>query len=663
MTTAAPDHFDAARYAQARQAANRAQALRIVQIAMREGVFGADVSLVVTPQDGAPVTLRHADEALDFIYRHDVARLAGVVLQTPSGSLPLDDVSALWHGPLKQAVKAKLGEGFDENHWLAFQYELLDSLNNETLSLYAEHEAMEGIRHRSRQYDNFFLWLTRAPEAKTLMRRHHHDVDSLLLQLASFSGHRTHPSSKMKLLRPAGGQDTSLSLTPGQVRQYAPEFAPDVALPLLAVRADHVTCLVSKAIGSDYRAMFARQFPGPFKQWQAELEAAVGPQEAARYVPLPVHPLQLPEIRHRFAGALAQKDVLLLPHAHVTERPTISLRTLTPVDDPQATQIKLPINMRMTSEVRTLDPIAVANSPIESDLVTSLLSRDKTIAGRLRILPELLGIYWGGADIRPKTTAYYDARQLSCVLKANPAGLTHPDEIRMPLNALFQPSPQSGHPILVDVMHAAGARDAEAAKAWFSRYAQVVIGADLGTMARYGICLESHQQNLDIIFDRATAQPKSELYRDINGGIQLYKPLAALTAPEQISHLRGDDEFAELPACIGQITHTTLMSNLFPAITVISEAYGLPKSELYAILRAQVQTTIADARREHLPTLLASLQPPDRQAAQQIYEQTLSQLESGMLAPHIATKCLLGMRLSQTHRISYVESPNPLARC
>ncbi len=615
------------------------QGLRLAYSAMREGLLPPGTRLDVMA-DGMTHDARHAEDLFRLLYTLDPRSISAARLRLQSGDIDLTRPLALAETVLRDGLKAAVGPGFDPDRWQAFEEELAASLANEILALEDRahfHGAIAAVRGRA---GTLVGWLHARP---------HLEREAFWLRLASYSGHRTHPATKMRLCLGATGHRQALDA--GAVRAHAPEFGPVVALPVLAVRADHVTARAGLWHGpgrpgpAGYRAYVANALPDLGSAFAGALGA-----DAGAYLPLPIHPLQEPEIRRRFASPIAAGAIRWLDGMALPYRPTLSFRTLTPLRGGHAPVIKTSLNIQMTSEVRTLAPARTFNAPAYSDALLDCLAGDDDLARRLRIVPEPASIYWG-PEPDPSRADYTDSFHLSAVFKARPADALAADEMAVPLNGLFAVSPLTGERVVADFMREAGVRDPQSAVAYMEAYAGTVLRADLGMMLRHGVALESHQQNVDMVFG-PDARPRALLYRDISDGIQIYAPLHRAMGGdlERRTHPAPKVLQNTLDGPLRQVTHTTLASHLIPLVHVIASTFSLRDDLLFARLRALMAARID----EDGTAALGGAEARETRA------RVAAALGQALLGEDLQVKCLLTMRALQTQRVRHTRVPNPL---
>ncbi len=549
--------------------------------------------------------------------------------------------------------------GISDTSWALFLEELSDSIRNEA-EIYLQREVFyKHIEDQYRSYETLFHLLAAWPTLNADFPEAVHDRDSFLLQLASFSGHRTHPISKARLRLDPYDHAVRVPLSLEDLRTYSPEFAPDVCLPVLAVHKSRVSVQVSPEAAVTYTDFFARRFPSVFSDWRKQLDSGES-QASQEYVPIPVHPLQLPEIRVRFAEQMASGTVKLLDDVRIEQRPTLSFRTMTPVGRPLEPQIKLTAAMQMTSEVRIIPPSLAYNAPVLSDVLCRIVRSDPDLNAVLRVSPEPASVYWG-RDPERYSQDYTDGRQLCAVFKENPARQVGDDEIRMPISALFAPSPLSGVPVVGDIIRFAGAIDGERFAEFMSRYIRIVIASDIGLLARYGIALESHQQNADMVFG-ADGWPRALVYRDISDGVNVYEPLLQANGYDvrPLLHPYVKGLHATIAGPLQQVIHASFASHLLPVVSVAARLSGQREKGLHKITRQTVLSVLAEAQTRHASRLQGRFLESKEQTAQSLCEAAHQEIAEAVLERPMVSKCLLRMRAMQSIAPLYSTFDNPL---
>jgi siderophore synthetase component len=615
--------------------------LRLIASALTEGLAGRLDGLTVVMASGSRREIGAGYAPLmRFLYGNGFTPIHSV---TASAGRDYRDARDFLQNRLRGAMERDHGAAFSAANWDELGNEMADSVINETRALGAQTRLYRILAELVAQSGetSFFGYLTRSSTARAALAGLGHDTPSLLIQIGAFSGHRTHPCAKTRFLPEGGAGPQMRPLSAEEFSAYAPEAAPDVVLPILAARADRVMISLSRTLSQDYAGWFAASFPVPYAGWAAAVS------NTGEFVPIPVHPLQVPAILARLAGPIAAGEILFPAGAAITQRPTISFRTFAPLDRPAEPQIKTTLAMLMTNDVRTVSPARSFNAPVLSDLLAEVAARDEAIGAAFRPLREPVAIAWG-RDTDPAAADYKDGFHLGATFRANPAAVLSPGEIAIPLNTLLSASPMGGI-LLAEIMREAGVRTPAEAVGWFRHYVGTVLAATFGLLTRYGIGLEAHQQNTDLIFDRS-GKLRALAYRDVSD-IEICEPM--LTArgidirPALHPFIRN--LFPGIDRPLRQTMHTSFVSHLFPVVGVIAEAFAAPAPPLLVIVKEAIIAALTDAR--------ASI---GQDQAGAVFHDALATIERRILAEPIETKCLLRKRATPAQDVSFTTIDNPL---
>ena len=704
-----PYHIDASRvpsiddFCTGRRLAQQNTLLRMAFSAFQENLFPEGTQVQLAYQDrkensghylespeGAEriVTVKDSSQMMGQIYTHNQFEPFTLFIRFPGDETlhACADVASLWDKlkpfAKEQVTNVEKQAPFQEQNWMLAEYELMNSVNNESLSMAAQLQLFHEISgfKSTGQNTYFWDWLTQEQGMESWLshqqagRNDRPDeavlAEHLLVQLASFTGHRTHPMGKTKVKKlPAAAEDSVLNIAPYSTEEqigHLPEFGSTFPLRLYALRRDHalLDSAASYGDGFDMHYFIQGNFPEPYANWRSELEAKdLSPDD---YLPVPAHPMQMETIKHRF-GHLQEggKPVLVEPEtANIPAYATMSVRT-TISEQGKPIHLKLPINSQFTSVLRTMAPERVIAGPVITDMLDEISQFDQTrgfgVTGKaekpdLRFVREPVGIrIKDGKDV-----SYQDSYHLNCLYKESPNDFVQEGEIRLQLASLFQQNPLNDKPLIVDIMQANGVTEADQAKQYFADYSQKFIGPHMGLLFNYGVSLESHQQNVCAVFDRKTGALEATLYGDLSGGIDIheatFKHHLHRHAPESEKRWDGQlrsiyKSLSDIDGITMQTLHTLFTVNLLPMIDVLEKHYGLDRSELLGTLRDQVQDVLDQARTNdpHMPEEKREL---------------IDSLEKTMLDSQSkwGNKSLFTMRIRQTQKAIATQGANPLYR-
>jgi hypothetical protein len=266
-----------------------------------------------------------------------------------------------------------------------------------------------------------------------------------------------------------------LGFTDEDSLRYAPEFRPEFELAWVAIP----------------RAALVAARPGQPDWWPAMTEVGLPAGLADSHELLPVHPLTA---RRGLAQALAEAgltDAVIAPGRRLAVRPTLSVRTVAVTADP-GVQLKLPLPVSTLGRLnrRGLVPRTLSDGALTGRLLAGLAARDPALGGLLL------------ADDGDFAHAGHPA--LGYLRRRLPDGLGAYRVVSVA--ALLAPVP--GAEGAMEARGAAGRLviDELAGLGWggdplafFRAYLDLLFGVQVRLFTRYGIALESHQQNAAVV--------------------------------------------------------------------------------------------------------------------------------------------------------------------
>jgi siderophore synthetase component len=334
-------------------------------------------------------------------------------------------------------------------------------------------DAVVGTVADPRDGDGVAAFRTECREALAAMRlRDQHPVraDASYETLAARLPHPAYPTWAC---RSGWSDDDSL--------RYGPEFSPEFSLAWAAVP----------------RALVTRSGQSRPPWWPGFDDVGLPASLADGHDLFPVHP--------RVAAHVDELE-LVAPLARVRVRPTLSVRTVEVLCAP-GTQLKLPL---ATSTLglrnnRAIAPGTLADGALVRRTLARILAQDPSLAALLL------------AD----DTNYAHARHryLGYMLRLLPA------REAIPVAALLAPR---GDRLVIEEL-----ADGDLL-GWFGWYCSLVFGIAVRLFVRYGIALESHQQNAALVHGHL-------LIKDFDGALINYPRLVAALGPAA----PGRAEFAD----------------------------------------------------------------------------------------------------------------------
>ncbi|MDV6344221.1 IucA/IucC family protein [Nitrosomonas sp. Is37] len=333
------------------------------------------------------------------------------------------------------------------------------------------------------------------------------EAATLLDQWGSLEGHPFYPTWKSKP-----------DLSPEEVATLSPEFNAVVVVRIAALRSDMAYMERMPHVHS-YHQWFADQFPVLWTRWKEGLHARQLNEQD--WLPLPIHSWHLEHYVKQEYAVEIEEGILILEGPDIETLPTMSFRTMAPLQPKMAPFIKLPLALWLTSEQRSLQAKSIHMGPRISTVIKRILADENGFEQTLDIFPEEVAFHYKHAvkqEDRP-------GRHLSVAYRASKEAFERTDGL-LPITVatLFARSPSNGRPLITELIERNSEQwSKEHVETWFRQYARTVTRPVIAIYLLYGIGLEAHQQNTSVLFS-PDGTPKSLLIRDFGDG-RTYAPL------------------------------------------------------------------------------------------------------------------------------------------
>jgi siderophore synthetase component len=412
-------------------------------------------------------------------------------------------------------------------------------------------------------------------------------------RLAAFLDHPLYPTARAKL-----------GLSPDDLAAYGPEFQRTFQLRWLAV---------AKALHFGPEANASLQGLCPDFE-----DVGLDARLSGGYTLLPVHPLFTPPQFAALAEAYGlQGKLLLAPKPYLEVLPTLSVRTLAVKSRP-GLHIKLPLAIRTLGgkNIRTIKPSTIADGNAVQNLLGRIAAQDADIAGRLLLTDESLGAHVNHLP------------ELGYILRRYPAGLEQSTVV--PVAGLLAATPQ-GRPVAEELAQRFFAGRLED---FLDAYLESTLRTHLVLWLRYGIALESNQQNSMLVLD--AEQPALRLLLKDNDAPRIHRNRLAARWPSLAAFVDGLQDRRiivndELPLA-QMFTTITLHLNIAVLIEGLAGMGYFSRRQLYGRVRDKIAGLLAELARRGEDTDLARhvLLEDDRQYVKYL-------LTAASLKPKIAT--------------------------
>lgn len=521
------------------------------------------------------------------------------------------------------AARARAGRSqANTDRWRQLAAELDDSVANHALALVGESWRRARLAVAAAPERNALRWAAQAAANPAFS-------PLALFERTVVDGHPLHPCARLR----AG-------MTAQELLRYAPEWADDVTVRLVAVAAQSFTHPPSARC----------TITGELRHWHPDAADAAAAHlrrsghDPADYELLPVHPWQLHRaLQHRYTDALARGRIVAIPRVGILAHPLLSLRTLAPAANRRAAHLKTSVDIRLTTATRVLSPPTVHNGPIMSALLAQICRHESGFGGRLVGLCELAGGSYRADPGEPPEAA----ASLAAIIRESPERHAEDGEVALPVAALAARSPLTGRPVLAEALdelasahRCPGSDSGDTAMHFLAHYCDCTLPALFTLLSRWGVALEPHGQNAVVVLRRGL--PTRLLYRDF-GSIRVSPARLARSGvrpPALIGALCTDDE-DELRAAL---FFPLLDTNLGQLVGTLARVGQAEPARLWRLVARRCRSIYADLSAD---AAIAAQAGRD---------------EAALFGPTLPAKSMLRVHVSANpHALQWVAVPNPLA--
>ncbi|MCU5745111.1 siderophore synthetase [Staphylococcus sp. SQ8-PEA] len=444
---------------------------------------------------------------------------------------------------------------------------------------------------------NFIGWLHHM--------QHTNSLDTLTYsESLGFEGHPTHPLSK-----------TKLSLSEQDIKRYAPEFERVIPLNIMLIRKD-----VAHASSMRSDEQFILKYVIP--DYRYKLRAFIEPlnKDLEDYFVIFVHPWQYHNIIvKRFISWMDQCKLIPTPFT-IDSKATLAFRTMSLIDRPY--HVKLPVNIQMTSAVRTVGAATTMDGPRLSYQLQELAHSYPNF----QIAKEPYGIH--------AVTKDDDERQLACIIRQKPS--FNQQGIALVSASLVNINPIDNRNILESYLEWVGDGVCQRSVEHFIQtYAQQLIRPLIAYIQRYGVALEAHMQNT--VVQLGPNYEMGFLIRDI-GGARI--DLTSLSKVVRDVKLNNQSLIAhDIKEVIQKFQHAIIQNQFGELIHHLAQYDYIDERKLYRIVQETIDQAIDDSR-------------PHAQA-----------LRAYLFGQTITVKSLLRMRMEQrVKKYKVIDLDNPIRK-
>ncbi|AAZ96673.1 conserved hypothetical protein [Thiobacillus denitrificans ATCC 25259] len=370
-------------------------------------------------------------------------------------------------------------------------------------------------------------------------------------RLGAFLDHPFYPTARAKL-----GFDRDA------LEAYGPEFQRPFMLRWLAVPRD-------------LHHPSAKDGVAPPAVWPTVEAVGLPAAMAATHVLVPVHPFVWAHQLDAFLDeAGLHETVVRAPDPYLAVAPTLSVRTVVLLDAPEW-HLKLPLTIRTlgAKNIRTIKPSTIHDGHRFQTLLADIAVREPALDGRVLLTFEGCGAH---VDHRPF---------LGHILRRYPVAALGESTL-VPVASLLAAAP-GGTTVAEEIAAEFYAGDLAA---FFDDYLDLTLRLHLTLWLRYGVALESNQQNSVLVLSRNA--PRLRLLLKDNDAGRIHFDALASRWPDLAQRVAGLHDrrifVADTLPLAQMFTTITLQLNIAVLAEGYAERLGVPAGTLHGRVRMRL---------------------------------------------------------------------------
>ncbi|QOF73692.1 rhizobactin siderophore biosynthesis protein RhsF [Aminobacter sp. SR38] len=419
------------------------------------------------------------------------------------------------------------------------------------------------------------------------------DLGFAALEGALHEGHAYHPCFKARS-----------GFSESDHRDFGPEAGNSFQLAWLLVRRNEIGQRLPGDETTFWRDELGAETFAAINRRRAELGASWDD-----FALLPLHPWQWQSLRETLLSPwLADGTAHFAGFAGDRYIASQSIRTLLNADRPDAANVKLSMNMRNSSSLRTIEPHSVCTAPVISRWLSDIVAGDPLFKTTYPLV--VLGEYAGIIAGRDGPLAGH----LAAIWRRSVTSTLADGEQAVPFNALMAVE-HDGSPFIDVWVHRHGFRN------WLGQLLQVAVLPVWHLLVGHGIATEAHGQNMVLV--HRDGWPVRLVLRDFHDSVE-YVP-GFLRQPDKVPDFLALDPayrdalpdqyyWMEDVETLGElVTDALFVFNLAEVSHLLQTFYGLREADFWTAIRRMLTDYAAThglgARQDQLglrrPTLTA----------------------------------------------------------
>ncbi|PPC93706.1 MAG: siderophore biosynthesis protein [Methylotenera sp.] len=371
-------------------------------------------------------------------------------------------------------------------------------------------------------------------------------------RLAAFQDHPFYPTARAKL-----------GFNVNDLAQYAPEFQPEFELNWLAVP----------------KALYSQQGDNLPQGWPDFAKVGLTTHLAETHTLVPVHPFVWNNDLDEFLSSSGlANQCIRAPNSSMLVEPTLSVRTLALCEEP-AWHLKLPLTIRTLGgrNIRTIKPSTIADGHRIQTLLSKIIETEPALHDSVLLSAEDTGAHVAQKNFLGFIIRRYPQDQLQ-------------ESSMLPVAALAAKTP-AGKLVVEEICQCFYKGNLDQ---FIEEYLTLTLNLHLTLWIRYGIALESNQQNSMLVLQDNV--PRLRLLLKDNDAARINGAMLEKRWPDlatRIKHLEDKRILVndELPLA-QMFTTITLQLNIAALVEAIAALGELNSEDLYKRVKNQISQVL-----------------------------------------------------------------------
>jgi D-ornithine---citrate ligase len=459
------------------------------------------------------------------------------------------------------------------------------------------------LKEDYKQQIKYFFNISNNLAIKSYLRiqKHNPTDKGQLLEKYCWSGHNTYPFPKL-----------IIGLNKNEEKLYFKKYVSKLSILIVQKEKVHF----SSTKNYTYDKFLLSYFPNLIKEIGKNYKL----KSNETFIPIHIYQERHDPLLKKFI----KQNKLIVIHVEYPYFMLTSTRTIFVLKDKLC--LKLPVNLKITSELRLISQSYCHNAPIFSDIMKQIIVTDKTINKLFAIAPDIASVY----HTDYKISKHLDVIFRKAILSKN----------TFPANFLFEVIDLKSNRRNIESIYNYIFNNEKKVNDFFMKYIYTLLYGPIVLFIKYGIAVEPHLQNCFIEFDNK-GFAKKIILRDIDGiNINLAILSNNINLDKYDFHPYTKDLFKPDIFSATKIWHSLIYNHVRELVLIISTNYHIDEKILWDEVKHIINRILIDLQNDRITATRVRM------------------FRKYFLSKGVDTKALLLMKLSESESFKIVKVKN-----